>query len=362
MTAEFPDPRHNPDLLAHHAAEQVLLDAWNSGRLPHAWLIGGIPGIGKATLAFRFARFVLANGIEQTGGLFGDPPPAESLYVAPTHPVFTRIASNGHADLLTIERPFDDKKGRLKTDIPVDQVRRIAPFLHLTAAEGGWRVVIVDGADRLNTSGQNAILKILEEPPARTVLLVVTENPGGLLPTIRSRCRKLLLPPLPEDVVSDLLGRHHPDLPDADRAALARLAEGSIGRALDLASAGGLTLYRDLMGLLGTLPKLDLVAAHGLGDKLARKGSDTAYYAVTDLLVWWLARFARSLAREALPPEVVPGEAALMSRLAGDRGLDRWVEVWEKVNRLFARAESANLDRKQVILNALQTVEAAASA
>ena len=233
MNAEFPDPRHNPDLLAHHAAEQVLLDAWNSGRLPHAWLIGGIPGIGKATLAFRFARFVLANGIEQTGGLFGDPPPAESLYVAPTHPVFTRIASNGHADLLTIERPFDDKKGRLKTDIPVDQVRRIAPFLHLTAAEGGWRVVVVDGADRLNTSGQNAILKILEEPPARTVLLVVTENPGGLLPTIRSRCRKLLLPPLPEEVVIDLLGRHQPDLPDADRAALARLAEGSIGRALD---------------------------------------------------------------------------------------------------------------------------------
>ena len=165
MTTEFPDPRHNPDLLAHHAAEQVLLDAWNSGRLPHAWLIGGIPGIGKATLAFRFARFVLSNGEEATGGLFGDPPPATSLYVAPSHPVFTRVASNGHADLLTIERPFDDKKGRLKTDIPVDQVRRIAPFLHLTAAEGGWRVVIVDGADRLNTNGQNAILKILEEPP-----------------------------------------------------------------------------------------------------------------------------------------------------------------------------------------------------
>jgi DNA polymerase-3 subunit delta' len=362
VTTEIRDPHHNPDLLAHEAAERVLLDAWNSGRLPHAWLIGGIPGIGKATLAFRFARFVLSHGEDSGGGLFGDPPPATSLYVGPGHPVFNRVASSGHADLLTIERPFDDKKGRLKTDIPVDQVRRIAPFLRLTAAEGGWRVVVLDGADRLNTNGQNAILKILEEPPARTVLLVVTENPGGLLPTIRSRCRKLLLPPLPEDVVIDLLASHMPDLADADRAALARLAEGSIGRALDLASAGGLALYRDLMGLLGTLPRLDLVAAHGLGDKLARKGADTAYYAVTDLLVWWLARFARSLARGLLPPEVVPGETALMSRLAGDRGLDRWVEVWEKVNRLFARAESANLDRKQVILNALQTVEAAASA
>ena len=361
MSTEIPDPRHNPELLAHDQAERTLLDAWNSGRLPHAWLIGGVPGIGKATLAFRFARFLLSQ-CEEAGGLFGDPPPATSLRIGPEHPVFTRVASGGHADLLTIERPFDDKKGRLKSDIPVDQVRRIAPFLRLTAAEGGWRVVVLDGAERLNMNGQNAILKILEEPPARTVLLVVTENPGGLLPTIRSRCRKLLLNPLPEEVVAGLLARMRPDLADADRAALARLAEGSIGRALDLAEAGGLALYRDLMGLLGTLPRLDVVAAHGLGDKLARKGADTAYYAVTDLLVWWLARFARSLARGAIPPEVVPGEAALMQRLARDRGLDRWVEVWEKVNRLFARAESANLDRKQVVLNALLTVEAAASA
>jgi DNA polymerase-3 subunit delta' len=349
-------------LLAHEAAERTLLDAWNSGRLPHAWLIGGVSGIGKATLAFRFARFLLSQGGDDAGGLFGDPPPATSLRVGPEHPVFNRVASSGHADLLTIERPFDDKKGRLKSDIPVDQVRRVAPFLRLTAAEGGWRVVILDGAERLNLNGQNAILKILEEPPSRTVLMVVTENPGGLLPTIRSRCRKLSLDPLPEQVVIDLLIRHRPDLPEGDRAALARLAEGSIGRALDLAEAGGLALYRDLMGLLGTLPRLDVVAAHGLGDKLARKGADTTYYAVTDLLVWWLARFARSLARGVLPPEVVPGEAALMSRLAGDRGLDRWVEVWEKVNRLFARAESANLDRKQVVLNALLTVEAAVSA
>src|SRR5687768_4644424 len=105
-----PAPRLNPELLAHDAAEQVLLDAWNSGRIPHAWLIGGIPGIGKATLAFRFARFALTQGDQDDAGLFGAPPPATSLHIGPGHPVFNRVAAGGHADLLTIERPFDDKK------------------------------------------------------------------------------------------------------------------------------------------------------------------------------------------------------------------------------------------------------------
>jgi DNA polymerase-3 subunit delta' len=374
-----PAPRDTADLLGHAAAERQLLGAWRSGRLPHAWLIGGIPGIGKATLAYRFARFALTQGQSsqgrltqggagQGGGLFGAPPPSESLHVDPSHPVYRRIAASGHADLLTVERPFDEKRGRFKSDIPVDEVRRIAPFLHLTAAEGGWRVVVVDGAERMNPAGQNAILKILEEPPKGALLLLVTENPGGLLPTIRSRCRKLMLEPLPETELATLLARHRPDLSEADRAALVRLSEGSIGRALDLAVAGGLDLYREMIGLLSPLPKLDLAALHGWGDRLARRGGDTAWFAATELLVWWLGRLVRARARGRLPPEIVPGEAALMERLitvphgGGNGGLDRWIEVWEKVSRLFTRAESANLDRKQVVLNALLTVEAAAAA
>lgn len=362
VEADLLDPRRTPDLTGHDEAERLLLEAWSSGRLPHAWLIGGAPGIGKATLAFRFARFVLAQGGgEPAVGLFGAAAPPSSLRVDPGHPVFRRVASGGHADLLTIERQRDEKRDRLKRDIAVDDVRKIGPFLRRTSAEGGWRIAVIDGADRMNLSGLNAILKILEEPPPGALLLLVSDNPGGMLPTIRSRCRKLALKPLPEETVVNLLALHRPGVAAEDRAALARLSEGSIGRAIELTDAGGLALYREMVGLLSSLPRLDIVAAHAFGDRLTRKQDDGVYETATGLLVWWLARFARSLARGAWPAEVVAGEAALMTRLAHARGLERWVEVWEKVQRLFARAESANLDRKQVVLNALAMLEAAAT-
>jgi DNA polymerase-3 subunit delta' len=355
-SAQIPAPRENPLLVGQEAGEAALLQAYSSGRLPHAWLITGPRGIGKATLAFRFARFLFSQG--SGGGLFAAP--ATSLALDPADPSFRRVASGGHADLLVVERGYDPKRKRRRSEIVVDDVRAIADFMHLTAAEGGWRIIIVDGADEMNRNAANALLKVLEEPSQKAILLILSTSPGALLPTIRSRCRFLPLKLLSEQQVTDLLVKYRPDLPSGEVAALARLAEGSIGRAIELAEAGGIKLYRNLLGLLEHLPSLDGPALHAFADRLARADGEDSFRLVTELLPSWLAHMVVFGARGAdAAGTVFPEEPAIMKRLAARRGLDQWVEVWEKLNRLFTLVDSVNLDRKQTVLNAFFTLEEA---
>lgn len=359
---DAPHPRDNPDLIGHDGAERAFLDAWNSGRLAHAWLLSGPKGIGKATLAFRIARFALTGGGEGGGGLFGGGP--ESLAVSPGNPVFRRISAGGHADLKVVERGYsDDKKIKLRNEIVIDDVRGIGGFMALTPAEGGWRVVIIDAADDMNRNAANAVLKVLEEPPRNALMLLLSHSPGRLLPTIRSRCRRLALQPLPEATVAQLLASYRPDLGPDDITALARLGEGSIGKALALAGEGGLDLYRELIGLLSALPRLDVPALHAFADRVARVDADAAWRTVTELLGWWLARLIRAGGRQGRGmSEVVAGEGALMGRLLTAADLERWLEVWEKVTALFARTDAVNLDRKQAMLTAFLAVERLARA
>lgn len=362
-----PEPRANADLIGHADAEAKLLAAWNSGRLPHAWLITGPRGIGKATLAYRFARFVLADGKpegESGGGLFGAPEPAAAtsgLGIAPDHPVFRRMAAGSHPDLQIVEKGVDPKSGREKSAIGVDDARAIGGFLSLTPSEGGWRLVVVDSADEMTRNAANAMLKTLEEPPPRSLLLLVCHAPGRIPSTIRSRCRKLAIAPLDDKSVTTLLGRFLPESDDATRIALARMGEGSIGRSLALAGAGGLDLYRELLTFAGRLPSVDVVAAHTLADKLARTGANEAFAAFAELMGWWIARLVR-LSAKAKFAEVFPGEHAVLAKTAGLRRLDQWAEVWEKIARLFGQGEGLHLDRKQVLLSALMALEPEARA
>jgi DNA polymerase-3 subunit delta' len=355
------EPRANPALLGHAYAETAFLESWRSGRVAHAWLLSGPKGVGKATLAFRIARFVLADRGEG-GGLFQDEP--GSLDLPAEHQVFRRVASGGHADLKVVERTYgDDKRTRLRNEIVVEDVRGIGAFLALTPAEGGWRVVIVDSADELNRHAANAVLKVLEEPPRNALLLLVSHSPGRLLPTIRSRCRRLPLRPLPEHTVSGLLGDGYPHIPAPDRLALARLGEGSVGKAMALAEAGGLDLYREIVGLFTVLPKLEIAALHTFVDRLSRPEADAAWRTVTELLGWWLARLVRSGGAAGRDlQEVVAGEGAVMQRLLAVAGLDRCLQVWEKVTALLSRAEAVNLDRKQALLSAFLAIERLARA
>ena len=357
-------PRANPDLIGHEAQEQLLLKTLlDSGRMAHAWLINGPRGIGKATLAYRFARYLLASGAAggKGPGLFGNMLPMagdDGLFVDPDSPVFNRVAASSHADLLSIERTENDR-GKLRTEIVVNDIRSITSFLNLTAAEGGWRVVVIDSADEMNRNAANAVLKVLEEPPDYALLLLVSHNPGLLLPTIRSRCRPLALSPLSNDAVTTMLRRNFLDLSQADAALLAHLADGSIGRAIDLAGEGGLEIYRELISLLKTLPELDAVRLHDFGSRLAKTGADQAFRTGTELLTWWLGRLIRTLcATNAVGgPALDEAERAEFTRLGRAATLDRWFQVWEKITRLLARTSSANLDRKQVVLNVLLALE-----
>ena len=358
-----PPPRKNPQLLGHDAAQSTLLEAWRSGRLAHGWLLSGPRGIGKATLAYRFARFVLSGG--GAGGLFGDS--GHDLEMDPQDPVFRRIAAGGHADLMTVEKSYDQKRKRMRDEIVVADVRALAPFVRLTSSEGGWRVVIVDSADEMNPNASNALLKILEEPPDNVLLLLISHSPSRLLPTIRSRCRGLAIQPLEEARVEGLLAAHRPDLASGEAAALARLAEGSPGRALRLADAGGLALYGDMVGLLecGDGRGLDIAALHSLAERVSRPNARDAYGVLMELISQWLTRLVRFGATQAtaeaiMDKAVIEGEGAVIENLLARASLEQWIEVWDKIGRLTVDVERVNLDRKQVVITAFSALEATA--
>lgn len=346
---QAPAPHANHLLIGHQQAEQEVLSAWKSGRMHHAWLISGKRGIGKATLAFRIARFLLAEG---SGGLFGPP---DHLEIPADDLVSHRVSQGAHPDLRILQRQWDEKKKRWKGEIVIDDVRGIGSFLSMTSGEGGWRVVVVDAADEMNRNAANALLKVLEEPPKRSILLLLAHNSARLLPTIRSRCRRLSLSPLADDDVLTLLRRYCPDLSPEDAQSLAYLAEGSIGRALDLASAGGLEHYHAMISLLRTLPRLDVVALHSFADA-ALKGDD-GFRITSELFSWWLGRTLAAGAQGQGPNEVIPGENALLRTMMTSAPLEQWVQVWEKVNHLFERAEAVNLDKKHVFISAFSAIE-----
>ena len=211
--AVAPAPRANPDLIGHEGAERELRRLDEIGRLPHAILLSGPRGIGKATLAFRLARFLLATGEERNAVAEG------GLAIDPESGVFRRVAAGGHADLLTVERAYDARRRRLRGEIVVEDAREITGFFRLTAAEEGWRIVIVDGAEEMNRSAANALLKVLEEPPRRALLLLISHSPGRLLPTIRSRCRRFALAALGDPAVMLLLRRYRPELAEPEAEA-----------------------------------------------------------------------------------------------------------------------------------------------
>ena len=324
-------PRDHARFVGHAVTETAVLEAMAAGSLPHALLLGGARGIGKATFAFRIARFLLAGGDPRSG----------SLAVDPAAPAVRLVNAGAHPDMLVLSRSFNEGTGRFRADILVDDVRRLVPFFGSTPALGGWRIAIVDAADDLNLNAANALLKTLEEPPPRSLFLLVSHAPGRLLATIRSRCRLVRMAPLADAEI--VAGLSAIGLGDAADAAAAR-AEGSLRAAILLAAGGDRDVTTLVSGLLERLPGLDRRALGKLADAVGGREGEAAFAATIEFVRDFVARRVRAEAAAAAPPAV----------------LAAWAEVWEKVDRAVGRAEALNLDRRQVVLGIFRDLAEAA--
>ncbi|MCP1241247.1 DNA polymerase III subunit delta' [Acetobacter lambici] len=305
-------PRMASLQLHGHGAELALfVEALAKGRMPHAWLVIGPPGIGKATFAFALARILLGGEAEE-------------------HPVGRRISAATHADLLVVERGYDEKKQRYRQEIVADDVRPINAFLRRTAAEGGWRVVIVDGAEWMNRSAANAVLKILEEPPPATVLVLTSSAPGRLLPTIRSRCRRLELAPLPEADMRRVLHTLWPDLPEQDFLRILSQSHGAPGKAVALLADSGGGVAALVAEVLQGVPAL---RGYEIAETVLRKDYDFGLFFAL------LADQLQSTARQAAK--------------AGSSQCIALAAAWEQIMRVHTETERFNLDKQEALIEAM---------
>ncbi|AMM84457.1 DNA polymerase III subunit delta' [Martelella sp. AD-3] len=323
------EPSRNRHLFGHGEAEAYLAQSYRGGKGHHALLLEGAAGIGKATLAFRFANHVLH---------FPHPADAPDHLIEPdqTSPLTRQIIAGASHDLLHLKRPVDAKSGKLKTAITVEEVRRAGHFLSQTSGTGNWRIVIVDAADDLNRNAANAILKILEEPPKNAMFLLISHAPGRLLPTIRSRCLPLRLRPLAAQDLAAALGALGLSAGGQDEERMAALANGSVAEALKLVNYGGLEIIDAYDAVLeGTVAEARLVM-HKLADTVAKRENETIF----DFLLGHIDGDIKTRAREA----AFSGDLPLAERLAG---------LSSRIAADVAEADAYNLDRRQLALDLL---------
>jgi DNA polymerase-3 subunit delta' len=331
--AEIPHPRESFDLEGHQGAELAFEDARSRGRLHHAWLLTGPEGVGKATFAYRAARRLLGAPPDPGHGVLG---------ASPDHPVSRQIIAHSHPDLFVLERLGED--GKVRKVIPVDEARALSEFFAKSPATAPHRVAIVDAADDLNVNAANALLKTLEEPPSRGVLLLVGHSPGRLIATIRSRCRRLAFSPLSLEDTARFVRAREDDVNAEQALRLAKMASGAPGRAWTLAQVNAIALDDAARALLGDLPRIDESLALSLADRF-RGAEGQAQF---NLLMDRLAERVHALAAERAEQ--------------GAGGLAPWAEAWSALQSLPREAEALNLDRTDALFSALQELRQAARA
>jgi DNA polymerase-3 subunit delta' len=352
----LPLPRYSALCLGHEHQEKALLELINAGSMPHAIIFNGPKGIGKSTMAYRLARHLLKHGASDPNqdSLFGDVPADDfsNLDVNEEDSVFRKVASGGHPDLLTIERAVDEKKGHRKASLDVETARKVVPFLRMTSSDGGWRIVIVDDADTMNRNAQNALLKILEEPPNNTVLILICHRLGAMIPTIRSRCRVLNFDPLNQKDFETLIEREVGSTLSAHQLKiLAAMANGSVGTAREIIESNGLETADTVLSIIKQWPDLNQVDIHHLADTAGRPGQDGVFKDIERTFLFITENLSLAKARNTgslqLPLE---GEAFL--QLLNQHTLDFWLTRHEALTDHFRQAQYANLDKRLAVIGA----------
>lgn len=337
----FDAPWQQNSLFGHRKAINIFLDAHNRKRLHHAWLISGARGVGKSTLAYRLTRFILASTNEQ--GTSEDP-----TSIKPEHPVARQISSLVHPNMLVISRPWDAKGKKYRTEITIDEVRKTNRFFGTTSGNGKWRICIVDAADDLNRNAANALLKILEEPPRDCLFFVLSHAPGRLLPTIRSRCRKLALEPLGRDDMSSGI-QHFTGLTDPDILdRLTNASDGRLRRALELNQSNGTVVIDDLASLIKSTRQqaTDFERLHGFAELISKPGQgDTQFQLLLESCQRTLSLSMRQL----------------LSSGASQQTLMTHAKAWENIGRIEQNMRIYNLDKKQAVIDIVRCVSAAVS-
>lgn len=362
-------PRNTIELVGHEHAEQLFLDAFNAEKIHHAWMITGPKGIGKATLAYKMARFLLNNPPEddQGPGLFGDVLEKAALTSLETDlesQANHLVNAGSNPDLMITERTEDPKTGKMRSNILVDDVRKINQFFHKTSSDGGWRVAIVDTADEMNRNAANAILKILEEPPKNSILIILAHAPGRLLPTIKSRCRMLPLKPLKSQTVKEILQKNYPDKEENIIDGYVALSNCSPGYAISLIEHQGLKVYREILGLLSTMPNINVPLMHDFAGAITTKKSGDTFLLFSEMLSQFISRMVRHVSylntghthniKEALTEEF-----KLMEELGEIIPLDQWAGLWEKISEKMKVTDQLNMDRKQTVIDILNMINSA---
>ncbi len=356
-----PHPSEATEIFAQDSAQQQFLDAFDRGRLHHAWLMSGPRGVGKATLVWKISKFLLTtpNALAQNG-LFGTlNQHVSNLETPPDHPTIARILAGSEPALCVLRRSYDEKRKRFKQNITVDDVRSLKSFFGLSAADGGARVVIIDAADDMTGSAANALLKMLEEPPKNAFLFLISHQPAALLPTLRSRCRELRLSALSQDMVQQALTQSKIYLSKEQIPLITRLSTGSAGQAIRLAQLDGDVLYSALISTLQTLPNLNQSVALKLAESFSGQENSERFDLLIDLIDYILGQIAKT-SLIPLDPDTDPTafDQKLFTKLhKGPIGARKWAFVQQDISQRMRHGRAVNLDPVTLILDMFFKIE-----